>query len=930
MPITRTFIDWKRPLIPAVVDQLFERYAVLGVCDLRQVVVAFPTRHGLKRFDDLWARKTKGAGHPPRRITVGELPELLYKPFRPFASDLVQKLAWGEAVRALPRHRVEHVLGHLPDDADFDAWLSVGEMLWRTHIELAADGLNFADVAERGSSLPTFREVDRWRAMREMQQTYLATLDELGIWDLQTARLVAIERGECGTDRDIILIGAADLNTAVRQMLDQVSDRVTAYIHASAGLAERFDPHGCLLPNEWESVSVELRDDQLAVVDGPGDQAREVVERLRRLEGSRRMDEITIVVPDERLIPVLRRVLGEHEVASYRAIETTLKETSPYRLLVAVAACLEDERPSQFAELTRHPAITQWLADQRVPARWLVELDDFMSQHLQSRLGHWPELAADKYAALQRAYELVSAFLSQLSGEARLLGEWTATVREFLLSVYGAREFNMNDDADHLAVESCRRLSKAFEENQEVPEALMPALMGYQAIKLTLASIAGESIPTELQLDGVELLGWLDLAQDDNPVVVLTSFNEGYVPSSANSDLFLPNSLRQHLGLTDNSRRYARDLHALQALLASRDGVSLIVGRRDVRNDPLVPSRLLFATDGETIAARIRRFYDRASEPDDVTNDASATTGTRPLELLTERTRTVQQPVNRLAIPKPVAGVELPQRLSVSAFKSYLACPYRFYLKHVLKLKEVEEGNLEMTARGFGSFLHEIMREFGLHPAARSVDAKEVQQTILDSLLSTAARWFGNDPLPVVKIQLEQVRRRLLAFAVWQTRQNQEGWRIQRVEHDLEMPLGRTKTLIVTGRIDRIDWNERSGVFRVLDYKTSDKAKTPDKAHRSNKKWIDLQLPLYRQLAMHNSFRGELELGYVNLSGQDECLLSVADWKGAEFEEADRLSLDVVDAILGGKFLPMSTKESDARDFARICQEGVIGREVPQ
>ncbi len=929
MPITRMFIDWSRPLIPAVVDHLFERYSVLRVADLRQVVVAFPSRHGLKRFDDLWARRTGGVGHPPRRITVGDLPELLYQPLRPFASELVQKLAWGEAVRTLPRHKMERVLGHLPDDADFDAWLSVGEMLWRTHIELAADGLNFGDVARLGADLPGFREGPRWEAMREMQTTYLSTLDNLEMWDQQTARLVAIERRECHTTQDIILVGAADLNIALRQMLDQVADRVTAYVHGPVELAERFDAHGCLIPHAWEHVDVELSEEQVAVVDGPPDQARAVVERLRSLNGTRRIDEITIGVPDERMVPVLRRVLGEADVACYRSIESTLRETSPYKLLMAVALWLEGERPSEFAELARHPAITGWLADQGVPSRWLMELDKFLARHLQSRLGKWPAATDDEhYNALKRAYDLVTALLAGMSVEARLLGEWADAVTEFLLTVYRHREFDLDDPDSRLAVESCRRIWQALSANQEVPELLMPAVTAYQAIRMTLGSCGSQSIPPEAQVEGVELLGWLDLAQDDNRVLVLTNFNEGFIPSAVNADLFLPNALRQHLGLTDNARRYARDVHALQALLASRDSVSLIVGRRNARNEPLVPSRLLFATDGSTIAARIRRFYGRKAG--EVSSTGSSPADPRPVELLTERVSMVPKRERRLDIPRPDVVVPPVGKLSVTAFRSYLACPYRFYLRHVLKLKTVEEDAVEMAPNVFGDFVHTVLSEFGRSPAAQSVDERTIRESVLGFLDTTAVRWFGADPLPVVQIQLEQICRRLRAFAVWQTAQARDGWRIHAVERDLKMEFGRANKLVVSGRIDRIDRHEATNRFRILDYKTSDKAKTPEKVHRSNDRWVDLQLPLYRHLAWNNGIQGELQLGYVSLSGEaDESLLSMANWQDAELAEADQTAFDVVERILRGDFAPMSEREvRDAPEFARICQEGVFGREV--
>ncbi len=71
-----------------------------------------------------------------------------------------------------------------------------------------------------------------------------------------------------------------------------------------------------------------------------------------------------------------------------------------------------------------------------------------------------------------------------------------------------------------------------------------------------------------------------------------------------NADLFLPNSLRSQLRITDNARRLARDVYALSAVLASRRSVTMIGGNVNTSNDAIRPSRLWFAADPETIARR--------------------------------------------------------------------------------------------------------------------------------------------------------------------------------------------------------------------------------------------------------------------------------------------------------------------------------------
>jgi len=58
-------------------------------------------------------------------------------------------------------------------------------------------------------------ELARWSALRDLQLDYLYRLDNLELWDLQTARLVAIDKHECATDRDILLIGTVDMNVTL-------------------------------------------------------------------------------------------------------------------------------------------------------------------------------------------------------------------------------------------------------------------------------------------------------------------------------------------------------------------------------------------------------------------------------------------------------------------------------------------------------------------------------------------------------------------------------------------------------------------------------------------------------------------------------------------------------------------------------------------
>ncbi len=166
--------------------------------------------------------------------------------------------------------------------------------------------------------------------------------------------------------------------------------------------------------------------------------------------------------------------------------------------------------------------------------------------------------------------------------------------------------------------------------------------------------------------------------------------------------------------MQDNARRYARDAYALSVLLASRQRLDLIVARHDSQGDPLTPSRLLFATDRDQIAQRALRFF----APPPPQHELPPLAG----RLMPGRTE------SGFVVPPPTPLAEPIRELPVTAFREYLACPYRFYLRRVLKLRSSSDAAEELDGALFGSLVHEVLRQFGLGPCRDSTDPAEIRQ----------------------------------------------------------------------------------------------------------------------------------------------------------------------------------------------------------
>jgi RecB family exonuclease len=935
MPPTRVFLDWQRPALMSAVNYLREKYAAAPTWDLSRVIIVVPARRAGQRLLELLAFEARDRGlrfSPPTLVKESGLPEQLYRPKRPFADELTQDLAWSQALQRLAESQLHAIVPHPPARTDDAAWLQLGQILRVRHTELAADTLDFKDIEEFGNTLPRFPDAQRWQAMHAAQEIYLRTLDSLELWDIQTARLVAIKHKEIETDRDIVLIGTVDLNRTMRKILDEVADRVTALIAAPSSQVERFDQYGCVVPEAWQTAELPLRDEQILRVAGPADQADAVAKVLAQYDGKYRGDQITIGVPDPKLVPHLQRQLEQCDVPVRWIEGKVLSETGPYRLLQAVAEFLRDESTRAFAAVVRHPDVfarlTTGSKETRVGFAVLDELDRLAADYLVARVAprSWPQEVRHKieqqkgFLNLVRAIEQIGKLLEPLRVKPQRLSQWSQPILSVLQTMYAdLHEYPVT----LAALESIR---ECLQMQTLLPERLDPKLSAAEAITWTLNQLRSQAIAPAAQEEAIELLGWFELTLDDAPALIITTFNEGFVPEST-GDSFLPNSLRKPLGLMDNDRRYARDAYYLSALLASRESVHLISARRDADDNPLAPSRLLFAADPEQVVARARTFF-------------------KPLEDGQPRLPLVgagSPPRKRsmLYVPRPAKEVEIPQRLRVTQFRDYLACPYRFYLRHILGLASAADTGEELQANAFGNLIHHVLEKFGADQAiCDSRKEDDIFDFLMEALLQRVRWQYGDEHrLAAVEIQVEQIRARLRRFAAWQARRRSEGWRIIHAEKTDEESTGDgqprreidAKVLVdgepflLGGRIDRIDGHD-DGTLMIFDYKTGDGAEQPDRKHRRREEWVDLQLPLYRHLAAAWGFKGEMRLGYILIpKALEEIGDAVADWTADDLATADETMREVVRKIRRGEFWPPAEPPDYEDDFTTLCQDRRLG-----
>lgn len=305
-------------------------------------------------------------------------------------------------------------------------------------------------------------------------------------------------------------------------------------------------------------------------------------------------------------------------------------------------------------------------------------------------------------------------------------------------------------------------------------------------------------------------------------VAVLIGADASHLPSAHESTLFMANPVRAELGLT--TRETARRLEAQQLALLLRHAPQVVATWRVHRNGE--PNALSPWLERLRFVLRQARAMDLCAEP--------------------QRAAMLVQGVPQ-SRPAPRAGVLLPRQVSASAAQSLVHCPYQFYARRLLGLRE-QEDLIEMPdKRDFGDALHEVLRRFHAHWG----EAAFHEHTPIDvaASLRQHARAVFEPQLARTPALLAFARRfegLIPGYVAWLQQQCREGWRWRAGElKRSRIAVLRDGTQVeLTGRIDRVDVHQ-DGQVQLIDYKARAATALQQGLKQPGE---DVQLPFYGAL----------------------------------------------------------------------------------
>jgi len=938
--VQKHFLGWDTPFLPNVSKWLQEHYLHGELGSANKVLILVSGRDVARRLQNILvgnASESSRAIVLPAIETTSKCVDRLLDSSIQIADATFVEIATASVLREMEHGELRSIVGmRRPNDEDMTSWFALSQQVCSAFATLSVGGVSPDRTSwpEQAQTLLTDSAKERFDTLYVVQEKLQDQLLAGGLALFEPSSLALFEDEnhiDVGEIEHVILVGTTDLSGMVIKTINKLQASgvlVDALIRAPESKESAFDEYGCVDPSQWIDAIIDIPDENIHVAGSPSSQAASVIRELSRISDVYTSDQIVIGSTDEKLIPIIQRHLSGHSIKNRFAGGKPALEMPVAVLLQAVEKLVATKSFSSYASFVRHPDIAKILQLQN---KTLQVLDDYSKQLVPEFVDEssWniPKRKIRDIDMLVSLHEQVFALLKtcvEIQQEKANIVTCSSAIRELLLSVYGDETLDRTDPK-LVSIQKVFAIIDTFDATSEHVSEQLGLVDISTLIHLLLSQLEKATIPEYPDPESIEMVGWLEAMSTDTPCLIVVGMSADLVGGNNPSDMFFPDRLRVELGLETVDRRLARDAHAVTAMQHLRKefgDLVWIVGRKNTSGDPLTPSPLLLCCeDAMALAKRAKRLVVSIEREDPEV----------PIQFMPENTG------SGIAIPVPSDFVFEPmEKVSVTAVKDYIACPYRFWLKHVLKLKVKEEGGTELDPMLFGSLVHRAVELFGMDTSVRDSEDEQVVSKAMSSCLDEAVQcMFGETVSGAIRIQVELARVRLAEVAKHQAMSASDGWRILCTEekHKTNVDVNGT-TMKVSGVIDRIDVHKNTGKIRVLDYKTGGPSANDAHFKKQAGEWVDLQLPLYRlllseirKLDSHDKSAANVSLGYFRIGDQESKTgIDLLDLPDGVIDGVDdfihRILSDIQSGIFGDA--PSDPAPKYSSDFAWICQDNSI------
>lgn len=306
-------------------------------------------------------------------------------------------------------------------------------------------------------------------------------------------------------------------------------------------------------------------------------------------------------------------------------------------------------------------------------------------------------------------------------------------------------------------------------------------------------------------LQGLQLMGMLETRALDFDTVIITSLNEGVLPSGKTEFSFIPFDVKKHFGLPTYLEKDAIFSYHFQRLLHRAKNIYLIYNTE---------------TDGYGSGEKSRFLTQMELKNPDI-----------EYSTISPKVEQIEMPL--IEIKKtPEVLIKLKEvfvnGISPSSLANYIYNPIKFYEQKIIGIREDDEVEETVAVNTMGTVIHEVLEQLYRPYIGKFITQKNIDSFFLkiDELLGFNFEKFykkGSVKTGKNKLIYEVCKKHIERFLNFE-KKNLEGnsqLKIIALEKKLEAIIeieGIDFPIKFKGIVDRID--ELNGVTRIIDYKT--------------------------------------------------------------------------------------------------------------
>jgi len=307
-------------------------------------------------------------------------------------------------------------------------------------------------------------------------------------------------------------------------------------------------------------------------------------------------------------------------------------------------------------------------------------------------------------------------------------------------------------------------------------------------------------------LEGLQIMGMLESRVLDFETVIISSVNEGVLPSGKSQNTFIPYDVKLENNLPTYKEKDAVYTYHFYRLLQRAQNVYILY---NTEIDPLSGGeKSRFITQLELIGKH--KINHSLVVPKVPTNKKQLVS--------INKTNNVLETIKAYA----------EQGFSPSALSTYIRNPLDFYLQKVLKINEYDDIEETIAANTLGTVIHNTLEDFYKPFEGKEIHSNDIKQMkpLIDKAVSNQFKKIykeGDINTGKNLIVFEITKRYISNFLDLEIRDLEDGNRIEIISieadcktelkiADLDFPV------FLKGKVDRLD--KRNDIIRIIDYKS--------------------------------------------------------------------------------------------------------------